>query len=267
MLTAAGYGPRDLYEWQMWGNDEREITPILPRLSELTTYKLLVWSVSGTGFNINPGLTALSSCPGARILRNYLDDGGAIWITGQYVFGAMRGVPQGPVRCGADIAYTEREGIFSGPDDFACRYFQLCGAEFRTVRDRSQQDGLVGATPTPDARLEGFPDISLDSTLVHPNLSGLVGSDAVFQPVFDATGGLDTLYTAIPATPTSRFLGRPMAFRYFDPDPGAGTGAVAVVAFPPHYMKPGSAAARSGVAGLGIAMIDWFRRHERPIVH
>ena len=49
------------------------------------------------------------------------------------------------------------------------------------------------------------------------------------------------------------------------PDPGDRTGAVAVVAYPPHYMKPGSVAARSGVAGLGIAMIDWFHRHERPV--
>jgi hypothetical protein len=267
MLMAAGYAPDDIYEWSMWGDMDREINPIMPRLSELTTYKLLVWSVSGNGFNANPGLALGSACPGSRVIRSFLDDGGAMWITGQYAFGAMLGRQLASRGCGADLSYSESEGIFSGADDFACRYLRLCGAEIRTVRDRYRTDGLVGATPTPDARLEGFPDVSVDSTLSHPNIAGLVGSDALFQPVFDGTGGLDTLYTAVPATPTSRFARRPMAFRYFDPAPGAKRGAVAVMAFPPHYMKPGTAAARSGVAGMAIAMIDWFRRHERAVAN
>ena len=234
-------------------------------MSELTTYKLLVWSVAGVGYNSNPGLVQVSSCPGVRVLRSYLDDGGAIWISGQSVFGALTGRAFSFTRCGSDLSYSETDGLFPAPDDFVCTYLRLCACDIRTVRDRYKTDGLIQAIPTAKALREGFPELSLDSTLIHPNLAGLVGSDAVFQPTFDATGGLDTLYTSVPAAANSRFKGRPIAFRYFDKDPGARTGAIALMAFPPHLMKPGSVAAGTGTSALGARMIDWFRRHERAV--
>jgi hypothetical protein len=169
-------------------------------------------------------------------------------------------------RCGSDISYSESIGISPGPGDFVCDYLGLCNSDIRTVKDRDKIDGLVRAIPTAEAIREGFPEVWLDSTLVHPNLAGLVGSDAVFQPTFDPTGGLDTLYTSSPATANSRFKGRPIAFRYFDPDPGATAGAIAIMGFPPHLMRPGSVAAGTGTSTLGARMIDWFRRHERVVV-
>jgi hypothetical protein len=265
MLATAGYAPGDIDEWQMWGLDDREINPALPRLSELSSYKLLVWSVLGTGYNANPGLMLASSCRGPRVLRSYLDDGGAIWITGQYIFGAM--VARTSEGCTPNLSYSETVGIFASQNDFACRYLGLCNAEIRTVRERYISDGLLGAIPTSEAQSEGFPGVSVDSTLNHVNVAGLIGADALFQPIFDLEGNLDTLYTGVTASPTSRFARRPVAFRYFDDDPGARQGAVAAVSFPPHYMKPGSATQRTGMAGLTIAMVDWFRRHERPIIH
>lgn len=265
MLGEAGYAPDDIYQWHTFGTDDRGTVPALPRLSELTTYKLLVWSVFGVGFNSNPGLVLVSSCPGARVLRSYLDDGGAIWISGQSVFGALTGRAFSFTRCGSDLSYSESNGLFSAPGDFACAYLGLCACDVRTVRDRFLTDGLVRVIPTAEATREGFPPVWLDSTLNHPNLAGLVGCDAVFQPTYDATGGLDTLYTSVPAASNSRFKGKPIAFRYFDPDPGARTGAIALMSFPPHLMKPGSAAAGTGTSALASRLIDWFRRHERAV--
>ncbi|MDZ4805425.1 MAG: hypothetical protein SGI90_11245 [Candidatus Eisenbacteria bacterium] len=266
MLGDAGYAPEDIYQWHTFGEDDREIVPALPRLSELTTYKLLVWSVSGAGFNGNPGLLLVSSCPGARVLRSYMDDGGQVWISGQNAFSALMGQAGSVSRCGSDFSYSESIGLFPGPDHFVCAYLGLCGCDIRTVRDRYMMDGLVRALPTAEAIREGFPDVWLDSTLTHPNLSGLIGSDAVFQPTFDATGGLDTLYTSSPTASNSRFRGRPVAFRYFDPDPGARTGAIAIMGFPPHLMKPGSVAAGTGTSTLASRLIDWFRRNERAVI-
>ena len=88
----------------------------------------------------------------------------------------------------------------------------------------------------------------------------------MFTPVFDQTGGLDTLYTYVPnrTTGAAPFLNRPTALRYHDPNVNPSQGPVAIFGFPTHFLQNGAATAteNTGVQGMAKLLVAWLKQHQ-----
>jgi hypothetical protein len=189
-----------------------------------------------------------------------------VWIFGQQVFSAFKRFT-GTQECKGSLGYDESIGLnFLGPpvNDFPCDFMRICPGDFRNAKNRPQDNGMTRALPTAEAQLEMFPPLEIDSTAFVQvrDLKGIPFVDAMFQPTFDADGGLDTLYTLDTPRSTSSFRGKPTAFRFADPNPVPEQGPIAIFGFPFHLLKQGSAEERTGVKGMARSMMEWLRSHQ-----
>jgi hypothetical protein len=261
MLRAAGYG--EVFQADIFDLNDSSSNPNLLKLSDMTRYKLLVWSVLGSGYGGHTGLVAMNACTRNHLLQAYVGVGGAVWIYGQQVFSTMKAFS--PDNCIATLDYHVRLGLDMGATSFPCLFMHICGGDIRDVRENSKFDGMLRALPTTAAAAELFPPLEIDSTLFnYVNLGAIPFVDAMFGPTFVESGGLDTLYvmeTPRSGSRVSTFNRKPTAFRYASPDPSSKQGPVAIFGFPFHFLKQGSAANRTGVQGMARSMIQWFRTH------
>lgn len=271
-LHNAGYTNVDSYD--AWGPGDINGTVIPLTLEQLSRYRLVFWAVLGAGGGSQNAYTALlqaSSCATGRILRAYVAAGGGLWINGELVFGALkdRNNNQGP--CRTTTSYSQDVGLSFGPGSFVTDFLHIAGGDIRDAKTGGLVHGLLRAHPTAHARAEGFPTLEADSTMFgYPTLGGLPLYDAMFQPTFYSGEGLDSLYTAEAVRAASPFNGKPIAWRYADPNPTPRQGAVAITSFPLHKMKEGAVShevngvrvAGTGVHGLVEVMGAWFRAHD-----
>ncbi len=258
MLEAAGYAREAIHTLNVWGDDDLAIEPMMIRLADLARYRLVVWSNS-PGLGGSNALVEAAAC--GRVVQQYLAAGGNLWIFGDQVWGSFR--PFGS-SCRATQGYDQSSGLDFAAGHFPCEFMKICGGSFRNARQSPQLHGLVRAVPTSVADGESFSDMEVDST-VFLQPGGLPYVDAMFQPTFDVDGGLDTLYTMRAPGTSSPFNNKPVAFRYYDPDPASSQGAVAVFGFSFHLLKQGSGPDRTGVHGMAQAMVDWFRSRQRGL--
>lgn len=271
-LRSAGYA--NVRTFDAWGVGDLEgaVNPI--RLSELIRYRLVFWSVRGFGGgsqNANTALLQASSCATNRVLQTYVAAGGAVWINGEMVFGALKDRSGNLGTCLATTGYDPSTGLNFDSGSFVTDYLHIAGGDIRNAKTGTTSNGLLRARPTARARAEGFPTLEADSTMyAYAALGGLPFYDAMFQPTFLIEGGLDTLYTAEPVRTNSAFRNKPIAWRYADPSPEPTQGAVAITSFPLHKMKEGVASREvngvpvpgTGMYGLVEAMAKWFRAHD-----
>ena len=264
MLEAAGYSePRQFNAWGL-GDRDGSVTP--PRLSELGRYKTVYWFVRGAGGGAQTAASALgASAVCGRVVQSYLSAGGSLCISGQFVFGALKH-SEGSGLCLANLAYDNTNGLNFAPGEFVCDYLHICGGDIRLAKTTARNLGLSLALPNPKWKGPALPTLGIDSTqFAAAALGGLPFYDAMFQPTFDLSGGLDTLYTAGTTAPNSSFRNRPIGWSYADPTPvKGGQGPVVVLGFPLALMKQGSADRGTGAQALARALRDWFLAHTPP---
>jgi hypothetical protein len=275
MLNSVGYSVADgtLFVYEPWGPADLLSSPTTLRLSDLSRYKSVMWSVLGTGYNGNPALITANGCANGRILQSYLSAGGALWVYGQTVFGAFKKFPGG--ECKADVTYNDGTGLNYGNNDFITDFLHISGGDFRTVKNNPQSNGLIRARPSAKAIADNFPVLEVDSTLfTSTTIGGIPNIDGMFEPKF--VPNLDSLYIAdATARTNSSFRNKPVAFRYADPDPSPEQGPLAVMGFPLHFFKQGTLTGGTiedrdnpadplrgtGAKGLAAAVFRWFRQH------
>jgi hypothetical protein len=257
MLRAAGVAVDDPARFDRidtFGPADRDSMPVPITAELLGRYRMVYWDVYGTVGN--PAL-ASAVCPARADVQAYLLGGGALWIAGQAVFGAL-----GPVACEANRQYrygVDPFGLEFIDRNFPCEFLKLCGGPFWHVTTNFARDGLAGASPTPAAAAEGYGDLVLDPA-VFPGTT-IPQADVLAAPLF-GPGGLDSLYVYRTPRP-SGLDGKPNAFRYHDPDPLPVQGPVAVFGFPMALMQPGSAGGPSGSHRTAALLVDWFRGQQR----
>ncbi len=257
MLDAAGVPASDVHTFNVWGDADLGLEPRLPALSDLLRYRTVLWSSFGSGLGGSNALVESAVCGAQRTVQIHVMTGGSIWVYGDQVMGSFR---QFGNACRVFLSYDETNGLNFDAGHFPCEFLKICGGDFREAKRNSAQNGLLRALPAPRAAGELFPPMDVDSTVFFQ--PGIPYVDAMFQPQF-AGAGLDTLYTMRAPAANSSFNNKPVAFRYFDADPAAATGAVAIFGFSYHLLKPGSGPVRTGVHGMARSMMDWFRSRQR----
>jgi hypothetical protein len=270
MIAAAGIDvtdPREFGRFDAFGTGDLESEPRQLRLSDMAAYKLVLWDTWSAAVNRNSLLVRSNACSSNRILQAFVGGGGGLWVWGQQAFGGFD-VATGSA-CFANLAYgmSEPPGLFFQPGDFLYEFLRMNGGDIRNIRSSIDRDGLARANPAADAIAEGLvTPLEIDTGFYTVNTPALSFCDAMFQPTFDPTGGLDTLYTHGAARTNSSANRRPNAFRYHDPNPLPGQGPVAVFGFPLHFFRQGSAAERTGTFGMAATMLEWLRRHHDEYV-
>jgi hypothetical protein len=265
MLMDAGF--ENVFQIDTFDVGDIGSEPLLIKLSELGRYRMIVWSNIGSGYAGHSALVRMNACARDRLIQAYVGAGGALAIYGSQIFATMR--PFSSDNCIASLFYSRSEGLDFEERNFPCEYMGICASSIRSVRENTKVDGMVRGYPTARAAREFFPVVETDSTVFnHAALGGIPFVDAMFTPTTLARGGLDTLYTmgaardGVGGGGVSAFNGKPIAFRYADPDPIPAQGPVAILGFPLHFLKPGSAAARTGTHGLMRSLADWFRSRQ-----
>lgn len=271
-LLNAGYD--EVFEFHAWGLGDQDGAVTDPRLSDLSRYKHLFWSVRGTGGGSQNAKTALlraSACARNRILQSYIAAGGSAWIFGETVYGALK-ARNPDADCTATTGYATDPGLSFTTRDLVTDFLHINGGGFRSPRSSdTKSDGLLRAIPTTKALNDRLPLIEADSTtFAYQSLGGIPFYDAMFTPTFSAEAGLDTLYIAQPAGNNSGYRNKPIAFRYADPNPVPEHGPVAIWSFPLFRMKEGrnwagpapTDAPGTHVQGAVTAMSQWFRQNQ-----
>lgn len=270
MIAAAGVDvtdPRVFGRFDAFGFGDLEAEPLQLRLSDMAAYKLVLWDTWSAAISRNSLLVRSNACASNRILQAYVGGGGGLWVWGQQVFGGFD-VATGSA-CASNLAYglSDPPGLDFAPGDFLYEFMRLSGGDIRNVRANVERDGLVRLDPARDAMAEGLTaPIEVDTDFFRISTPIVSFGDAMFQPTFDATGGLDTLYTYGAARTSSAVNRRPNAFRYHDRNPLPSQGPVAVFGFPLHFFQPGDAAAGTGTFGMAASVISWLRRHHDDYV-
>lgn len=266
MLEAGGYSRSDITLLNVFGPSDEQSDPTLPRLSDLASYKMVAWSVLGSALSRNCGLVACNACPTNRIVEAYVAGGGAFWAFGQFTIAGFKAVSVADCRANLNYGYLDTgnpsHSFSSG--EFLYEFMKIDGGEFRDSKNQVNVHGIIKAVPTPRALAEGYPEMEVDRTMYTPTTQGIPYCDAMFSPVLDQTGGLDTLYTYTAMRSNSTFQNKPTGFRYHDPDPVPDQGPVAIFGFPTHLMQNGAATAteNTGVLGTAKLLIPWLKQHQ-----
>jgi hypothetical protein len=264
MIRAGGIDVDDplvFGQYDAWGPGDAESNPIPLRLSDIGGYKMLLWDTFSTAQNRNSLLVASNACPTGKILQAYVAGGGGLWVWGQQTFGGFDLASGGA--CFANLNYVmgDGPGLIFETNDFLFEFMKMNGGGIQNIRQTLATHGLVEVNPAPDMRLEGnTTSIGIDRDFYTVSTPINFG-DAMFQPTFDPSGGLDTLYTYVAIRTISPAHNRPNAFRYADPNPIPSQGPVAVFGFPLHFLQQGSAEQRTGTFGMARTMLEWLRRH------
>jgi hypothetical protein len=260
LLLAAGYAESDIYSYNPWGpGDSFGIFQQITR-PDLGRYRMIYWHVNGSaGTGSGRSVLATASFCGDMYLRAHLSSGGGLWLNGTQALGSTKrgGSISG---CAGFLGNSATVGMYLEPTDLLCQFMEMCGGDFRQVKETSKIDGLLAAVPTPLAAAELYPRLEVDSTAYnYALLGGLRYVDAQFG--YFESQEVEPLYTMIAVRTTSSFRGRNIAWRRADLDPVPSSGPIAAFGFSFHEMKTGSAEDRTGVHGLARSMGDWFRRH------
>jgi hypothetical protein len=269
MLQAVGF--TDLYQIDVFGTGDLQFVPTIIKLSDLSRYRMALWSNWGSGYAAASALTSANACPIGRVLQAYVEAGGGVWIYGQQVFGTFKATS--PTSCTATVGYDESNPLNFTGTEFGVEYMGLTGARFYDVKQDTKTSGMARGRPTTKALAEYYPTVEIDSTVYLATTRGGIGLvDALFTPVYSA--GLDTLYTMDTPKTNSAFRNKPVAFRYLNPDPGSRQGPLAVFGFPFHVLKQGTVfmgeddrgqpiLKGTGVKGMAASMFRWLRQNQR----
>jgi hypothetical protein len=149
-----------------------------------------------------------------------------------------------------------------GSGDFVCEFMGYCGGDILSVRSSPELNGLAATQATTEALTGGFPDLAIDRVL-RPGTTNISFTDFSLKPLFDPTGGLDTLYVHRAGSPNSAVDGKPNAFRYHDPGAIPRQGPVAVFGFPLFFMEQGSVEQGTGTFKAARVMVDWLRSEQQ----
>jgi hypothetical protein len=269
MIAAAGIevtDPTEYQEFHAWGEADMASQPEPLRLADLLPHRMILWDTWSTAQSRNSLLVASNACATNRVLQAYVAAGGGLWVWGQQTFGGFDLAPGST--CFANLAYVlgEAGALSFGPGDFLYEFMGLAGGGFANVRSNLDVHGLVRLEPTAAARADGLlTPIGIDRAF-YPGTTPISFGDVMMDPVFNASGGLDSLFTYGAAQAASAVHRRPNAFRYADPDPVPDQGPVAVFGFPLHVFEQGSAAEKTGTFGVAATMIDWLKRHHDRFV-
>jgi hypothetical protein len=269
MIAAAGIDvtdPTEYREFHAWGEADMASQPEPLRLADLLPHRMILWDTWSTAQSRNSLLVASNACATNRVLQAYVAAGGGLWVWGQQTFGGFDLAPGST--CFANLAYVlgEAGALSFGPGDFLYEFMGLAGGGFANVRSNLDVHGLVRLEPTAAARADGLlTPIGIDRAF-YPGTTPISFGDVMMDPVFNASGGLDSLFTYGAAQAASAVHRRPNAFRYADPDPVPDQGPVAVFGFPLHVFEQGSAAEKTGTFGVAATMIDWLKRHHDRFV-
>ena len=239
------------FNWEVHGEDDRgSLQPIVPSLSELLRYKLLVWDVQGSGYNNDSAL--LRSTVLSPRLFQYLNAGGKVWLSGTSLAALYScPYPYDPGAC-ADLEA-------GGTSEFSfCRNFGLC------------TDLISKASQARDALVEAIPYPGIDLPVLGSDPSkGPVPSEAVLDPILeddvpDFVGDIDSVFAQGAAGPrmnpplSSNFEGKPVAIRWHDPDPNPRHGRTAWFGFSPYFFYVDQC------RETFRKTIDWFREEAPP---
>jgi len=148
-----------------------------------------------------------------------------------------------------------------GAGDFLCEFMRYCGGGILTVRSSLDLNGLSAALATTEASTVGYPALAVDRVIHYRTTISF--TDFSLEPLFDATGGLDTLYVHHAGSPGSAADGKPNAFRYHDPNPVPAQGPVAVFGFPLFFLEQGSVEQGTGTFKAARVMVDWLRSEQQ----
>lgn len=275
MLQAVGPddgGSQEVYQWDTYGAGDLDWYPTEVKLSRLGRYRLVVWSVWGAGSGGNTSLARAASC--SAVLRSYVQAGGAVWFYGEMIFGTFKRLIPSMQDCVGTIGYGEKKPLDFTPGSFMTDNLHITGGGFWNINIDGKRDGMLRGVPTAEAQAEFFPVVEIDSTVYAAGTRGaLEGIDVMTTPTF--TTGLDTLYTMVTPSPTSKYRNRAVAFRYLDPDPGSTMGPLAIFGFPFHLLKQGAVQTvqtdegmitiGTGVQGMAASMVRWLHRHQRVV--
>jgi hypothetical protein len=270
MIEAGGidiHDSRSFGRFDAFGPGDLDADPRQLRLSDMAGYKMVLWDTWSAAVSRNSLLVRSNACASNRILQAYVGGGGGLWVWGQQTFGGFD-VASG-ASCSANLAYglADPPGLFFAPGDFLYEFLRLNGGDVRNIRANVERDGLARLVPAPVAIGEGLTTtIEVDTDFYRVTNPVLSFGDVLFQPTFEPTGGLDTLYTYGAARTNSSANRRPNALRFHDPDPLPGQGPVAVFGFPMHFFQQGSAVEGTGTFGLTASMLAWLRRHHDEFV-
>jgi hypothetical protein len=189
--------------------------------------------------------------------------GGALWVSGQTVFGAFDTVS--PTECVANIGYAYGEdniglNFFAG--DFLHDYMNIVNGGFKNVRTNPVVNGLVRADPAADVAGEGFPALHVDRNVFRTE-GGISFCDIATALQVDPEGGLEAVYTHVPAVLTSGTNTKVNALRYADPDPVPSQGPVSVFGIPLFFMEQEGTSGPTGSFETARLMLQWLRSQQQ----
>jgi hypothetical protein len=267
MLRAGGINVDnpDLFgQFDTFGPSDQQGDPTLLRLSDISAYRMIYWDCLGSALARNPALVAANACNTGRILQAYMTGGGALWVAGQTDFAAFD-LASGST-CLANNAYefgTGGDGLNFVQGDFLCEFMQICGGAFMNVRSNSDNNGLAGVDASVEGAAIGLTALEIDRTVYTASNPAISFTDAMFTPTFDATGGLDTLYTHRAPRTTSGMHRKPNGFRYADPRPMPTQGPLMVFGFPLFFLQQGSVESGTGTFAASRILIDWLKSEQQ----
>ena len=249
-------------EFDVFGHGDRgNFSPIIPSLSNLSQYKLLIWNNSGWGYSAQSGLIKATAY--SKSLSVYLRGGGKLWLSGSMTVGATTPDSLGN---GADLTYPKTE---LKPGDWTWDFLKLESTKIINDRGSDKRNlmhsvrSFAGSPVVYDTLV-----VDLDKVNGYGQLyGGFAWADAVFDPIYadahpDFRGDIDTLYAYGAAGPEFQGVIAPVynnrlcAIRWHDPDPNRIQGRMQWFGFEFYYFQ------NSPAEQVFKKSLDWLREEE-----
>jgi hypothetical protein len=262
-VAESGLSQDQFSRFEVFGkNDRGNMLPIIPFLSYVASYKLLIWDNAGWGYSSDSGL--FRSTIMYPLLASYLRAGGKLWIIGSATVSAV--TPAGADSM-ADLVYPIRT---LHPGNWAWDFLKLHSSMINNDKGLIREHLMHGVHP-----ISGVPayydSMVVDLTKLNAYqqiYGGFTHADAVFDPIYDERepgfrGDIDSLYAYGAAGP--EFQNQPSIYqdklcglRWHDPDPLRQHGRVQWFGFELYYFQ------RSQAVQVFKQSLDWLREETPP---
>ena len=268
---AAGsdFSPEQFSTFNVFGaNDRGNITPIIPFLSTLAAYELVIWNNAGWGYSADSGL--FRSTAATPLLSAYLRAGGKLWITGSMTVAATAGhgvadvvYPYTMIPPGTTCpSYAVRCGTW------AWEFLKLHSTLVNNDKGVNRVNLLHSARPLPQSPYDSLGVDVAKFNLYQQTYGGFSHADAVFDGIYAESepgfrGDIDSLYVYGAAGQEfqnrfSSYHNKLCALRWHDPDPAREHGRVQWFGFEMYYFQ------NSQAAEVFKKSVDWMREEEPP---
>jgi len=263
MVANSGVPLEQFSEFASFGpNDRGSLIPIMPDLSQVAPYKLIIWDNAAWGYNFTSALfQGTSEFP---LLSSYLRAGGKLWLTGSMTVAAT--LPDTSTGTFSDLIYPKS----LKPGDWAWNFLKIHASEISNDKGDHRQNLLRTVKAYPGAP-NAYVTMAVDSTKLTPyerDNGGIRFSDAIFDPMYAESeagfrGDIDTLYAYGAAGPEyqnrfSLYNDKPCAIRWHDPDPARQQGRVQWFGFELYYFQ------NTPAAQVFKNSLAWMSEEESP---